>query len=188
MTEHGGLRKRWYVVRSELKRQRYAGSTTTPLATPCTYQLCKQLHSERAESLVAKFKQGGGTSYIDEAIVLDRDALELCPPGHPKRSVSLIHLAVHLCARYSLLGAVEDLEETIVVERESLSLRTQEHPAQSVYLAIHLSSWNEQLGAREDIDEARVGGWGTSMSPLSSTGKPSTFSHKNTSTLFDLAF
>ena len=25
--------------------------------------------------------------YINEAVVLDRDALELCPPGHPKQSV-----------------------------------------------------------------------------------------------------
>ena len=37
-----------------------------------------------AEFLAAKFKQGGRRSYIDQAIVLDREALELCPPGHPE--------------------------------------------------------------------------------------------------------
>ena len=42
------------------------------------YPPVEQLRS-RAESLAAKFKQGGGTSYIDEAIDLDREALELCP-------------------------------------------------------------------------------------------------------------
>ena len=38
----------------------------------------EQLYS-RAESLFAKFEQGGGISYIDEAIDLNREALELCP-------------------------------------------------------------------------------------------------------------
>ena len=62
-----------------------------------------QLHS-RAEFLVAKFKEGGGDSYIDDAIVLDREALELCPPGHPERHVSLSSLGVHLGDRYPSSG------------------------------------------------------------------------------------
>lgn len=33
---------------------------------------------------IIKFQKGGGTGYINEAINLDREALELCPPGHPK--------------------------------------------------------------------------------------------------------
>ena len=58
------------------------------------YLPVEQWHS-RAESLVAIFKQGG-TSCIDEAIDLDRVALELCPLDHPMRPVSLICLAIHL--------------------------------------------------------------------------------------------
>ena len=38
-----------------------------------------QLHSRAESSLFAKFEQGGGISYIDEAIDLDREALELFP-------------------------------------------------------------------------------------------------------------
>ena len=92
-----------------------------------------QLHS-RATSLVAKFEQGGGTNYVDEAINLDREALEHCPLRHPKRFISLAWLAIHLSARYGQLGAVEDIHEAIVIEREALGLRPQGHPHRSMSL------------------------------------------------------
>ena len=123
-----------------------------------SYLPVEQLHS-RAESLVAAFQQGGGTSCIDEAIDLDRVALEICPPGHPMRSVSLIHLAIHLGNRYDQLGAKGDLDEAIVLEREVLSLRPQGHPNRLTplnNLAVHLSARYEQLGAMEDLHEAIV--------------------------------
>ena len=52
------------------------------------YLPVNQLHL-RVRSLVDKFKQGRGTRYIDKAIVLDREALELCPPGHLMRAAWL---------------------------------------------------------------------------------------------------
>jgi CHAT domain-containing protein/tetratricopeptide (TPR) repeat protein len=122
------------------------------------YLSVKQLHS-RAKSLVAKFKQGGGTSCVDEAIDLDREALELCPPGHPKRSASLTCLAVHLGDRYGQVGVTGDLEEVIVLDREALDLRPQGHPLRYSSLnnlAVHLYSRYKQFGAGEDIDEAIV--------------------------------
>ncbi|KAF8551131.1 hypothetical protein OG21DRAFT_1373699, partial [Imleria badia] len=73
-----------------------------------------------AESLLSEFQQGGVTSYIDEAIHLDRTALELWPPGHPERSVSLAIPAIHHSDRYDQLGATCDLEEVIVLSREGL--------------------------------------------------------------------
>ena len=82
----------------------------------------------REKSLVAKFEQGLGTSYVGEAIVVDREALDLCPPGHPKRAVCLTRLAVHLSDRYGQLGATGDLEEAIVLDREALDLCPQGHP------------------------------------------------------------
>jgi len=69
----------------------------------------EQLHSQ-AQSPFAKFRQGGGTSYIEEVIDLDREALQLSPPGHPKRSVSLRYLALHLRGRYNQFGAMSDLQ------------------------------------------------------------------------------
>jgi CHAT domain-containing protein/tetratricopeptide (TPR) repeat protein len=115
----------------------------------------EQLHL-RAKSLVA---QGGGTTYIDEAIVLDRDALRLCPPGHPKRPVSLTCLAIDLSDRYDQLGATRDLDEAILLDREALDLCRQGHPDRSMSLnnlAIRLSTRYNHLGTMEDLDEAIV--------------------------------
>ena len=89
----------------------------------------------RAEFHVAKFEQGGaGTNYIDEAIVLDREALEYCLPGHPKRSVSLMWLGLHISDRYKQLGGMTDPEEAIVLDGDALALRPPGHPDRSKYL------------------------------------------------------
>ena len=117
-----------------------------------------QLHSQ-AEYLAARFLEGDGSSYINEAIVLDREALGLCPPGHPKRNVSLSSLAGHLGDRYDQLGAMTDLNEAIVLDRDALALCPARHPDRSMslnHLAIHLSARYNQLGAIEDLNEAIV--------------------------------
>jgi CHAT domain-containing protein len=96
---------------------------------------------------------------LDKAIVLDREALGLCPQGHPDRSLSLNNLAVHLSSRYNQLGAMQDLDEAIVLDREALGLRPQGHPDRPSSLnnlAIHLSTRYNQLGAMQDLDEAIV--------------------------------
>jgi CHAT domain-containing protein/tetratricopeptide (TPR) repeat protein len=123
-----------------------------------TYLSVEQLHS-RARSLVTKFERGGGTRYIDKAIVLDREALELCSPGHPMRADSLTELASDVSTRYAQLGATKDLEEAVVLNREALDLCPQGHPDRSMSLnnlACHLSTRYEQLGAIQDLEEAIV--------------------------------
>ena len=116
----------------------------------------EQLISQ-ADSLVAKFQQGGGNNYIKEAIVLGRDALNLCPPDHPMRSDALSHLAVHLWHSYNLLGSINDLGEAITLERDALALRPPGHPSRSTSLnnlAVHLSTRYDQLGGVDDLNEA----------------------------------
>jgi CHAT domain-containing protein/tetratricopeptide (TPR) repeat protein len=122
------------------------------------YLPVEQLHS-RARSLVAKFEQGGGTRYINEAIILDREALELCPPGHPMRVDSLTFLAMDVSTRYAQLGATRDLEEAIVLSREALDLCPQEHPDRLMSLnnlAKCLTTRYDLLGAMQDLDQAVV--------------------------------
>ena len=68
---------------------------------------------------------------LNEAVVLDREALDLRPKGHPDRAMSLNNLAIDLIIRYEQLWGVEDLDEAIVLVREALDLRPQGHPAQS---------------------------------------------------------
>ena len=122
------------------------------------YLPVEKLHS-RAKFLVANFKQGWETSYIDEAIVLDREALDHCPTGHTKRPVSLTRLATHLSDRYNQLGAMGDLEEAIVLAREALHLYPARHPGQSMsldVLAACLFTRYKQLGTTADLHEAIV--------------------------------
>ena len=122
------------------------------------YLPVEQLHS-RAESLSAKFEQGGGTSYIDEAINLYREALELTPPFHPKRPVSLTRLAMELSDRYDQLGGTRDLEEAIVVAQEALQLCPAGHPDRPISLntlAVCLITRYNQFGSMEDLGEAIV--------------------------------
>ena len=117
-----------------------------------------QMHS-RAVSLVSKFEQGGRTSYIDEAIVLDREALELCQHGHPMRFVSLTWLTNHLSNRYDQLGSTRDLEEAIVLNREAFDLCPQGHPDRSMSLnnlAKRLATRYDRFGAMQDLEEAIV--------------------------------
>ncbi|KAI9567585.1 CHAT domain-containing protein [Boletus coccyginus] len=116
----------------------------------------ERLHS-RAKSLVAKFKQGGGRSYIEEAIDLGRKALQLSLSGHPKRAVSLTSLALHLCDRYNQFGAASDFEEAIIFGREALHLCPPGHPDRLRSLnnlAVDLSTRYDQLGGMEDLEEA----------------------------------
>ena len=116
----------------------------------------EQLHS-RAQSLFSRFEQGGGTHNIDDAIVLDREALELCPPGHSKRSDSLICLGIHLSDRYNQLGAMADLNEAIIFNRGALVLCPPGHldrPTSLNNLANTLSTRYNRLRGMEDLDEA----------------------------------
>ncbi|KAI9567997.1 TPR-like protein [Boletus coccyginus] len=106
---------------------------------------------------------------VDEAMVLGREALSLCPQGHPNRPISLSNLAVHLSTRYSRLGSMEDLDEAIVLDREALDLRQQGHRVRSIYLnlADYLSTRFMKLGAIKDLDEAIA----LAREPLKLTGK-----------------
>ena len=69
--------------------------------------------------------------YLDEPIVLDREASNLCPQGHPGRPMPSNNLAIHLSTQYKQLGAIEDLEEAIVLIREALEHCPQGHPNRS---------------------------------------------------------
>lgn len=66
----------------------------------------------RADDLEAEFQQGGETRYIDEAIMLNREALDICTPGHVQRPDCFIALSHSTWTRYQRLGGLENLDET----------------------------------------------------------------------------
>ena len=65
--------------------------------------------------LFSQYKQLGAVQDLDDAIVLNREALDLCLQGHPDRAVSLTNLAVDLSSQYKQLGVVQDLDDAIVL-------------------------------------------------------------------------
>ena len=81
--------------------------------------------------LTTRYDKLGVMEDLNEAVVLDREALDLRPKGHPDRAMSLNNLAIDLIIRYEQLWGVEDLDEAIVLVREALDLRPQGHPARS---------------------------------------------------------
>ena len=100
-----------------------------------------------------------GQCKTSEAIVLDREALKLCPQGHRDHAILLKNLAIFLSSRYKQLGAVQDLNEAIALAREALSLFPQGQPNRSSSLsslALHLSFRYNHLGTMQDLDEAIV--------------------------------
>ncbi|KDR67678.1 hypothetical protein GALMADRAFT_105637 [Galerina marginata CBS 339.88] len=96
-------------------------------------------------------------SKLDETIRTRRAILNLCPPGHPKRSRSLAKLADDLHTQFEQLGRIEDLEVAISYYREALTLCPPGHPSRSyslVDLGSALRTRFYQLGRMEDLEDA----------------------------------
>ncbi|KAF8436217.1 hypothetical protein L210DRAFT_2474093 [Boletus edulis BED1] len=68
-------------------------------------------------------------SDLEEVIILDQEALDLRPQGHPDRTISLNNLALCLSTRYKQLEIMQDLDEAIVLDREAFPPRP--HPDRS---------------------------------------------------------
>ncbi|KAN0085712.1 CHAT domain containing protein [Tylopilus felleus] len=115
----------------------------------------------QAEACFATFEREGTRSYIDEAVNLGNEAVDLCPPDHRERAIASSSLAIYLHARYQRFKpeGTKDLDEAIVLDREALCLRPKGHPDRSESLnnlAVDLSTRYAQLGAMEDLDEAII--------------------------------
>ncbi|KAF8546094.1 hypothetical protein OG21DRAFT_1491587 [Imleria badia] len=96
-------------------------------------------------------------SDLEEALALERNALELFPEGHPGRSTSLSYLALYLHSRFKQLRMLSDLEEALALERNALELFPEGHPDRSTSLsnlALFLHSRFKQLGMLSDLEEA----------------------------------
>ncbi|KAG6369053.1 hypothetical protein JVT61DRAFT_1353 [Boletus reticuloceps] len=122
----------------------------------------KQLSSGkpgRSLLLNTRHDQLGDVEDLNEAIVLDQEALHLWPQGHPNRLSSLCNLSGHLSNRYMELGVIEDLNETIVLAREVFDFCPKRHRHRSSSLNLlenNLSRRYNQLGVMEDLDEAII--------------------------------
>ena len=81
-----------------------------------------------ADSVRKRFKETNAVADLDEAIALDRSALDLLPVGHPDRHGLFHWLAWCLLHRYRKQGTLPDLEEAITLGRAALALCQAGHP------------------------------------------------------------
>ncbi|KAL0947877.1 hypothetical protein HGRIS_010512 [Hohenbuehelia grisea] len=105
------------------------------------------------EHTYASYAQWG----LKEAIKLLTESLDLCPPGHPTRDISLTNLGNALQSRYEYTGELEDLDKAIELHTESLELRPTGDPARELSLTNlgnALKSRYEHTGDLEELKKA----------------------------------
>jgi hypothetical protein len=123
------------------------------LAHPDRAMSCENL----ARSLKTRYQRTGDSDLLGEVIDLEREALELRPPGHSDRATSCENLARSLETRYQRTGDVGLLGEAIDLEREVLELRPPGHPGRATScqnLARSLNTYYQRTGAVRILDEA----------------------------------
>ncbi|KAG1832888.1 TPR-like protein [Suillus subalutaceus] len=107
--------------------------------------------------LEIRFKCRGNDEDLDQAIVLQMEALALHPVGHTDRSKLLNNLATELSSRFKHRGNDEDLDQAIALQREALALcpvgHTDRYRSLNT-LSTQLSSRFEHRGNDEDLDQA----------------------------------
>ncbi|KAH8105760.1 TPR-like protein [Phellopilus nigrolimitatus] len=112
-----------------------------------------------AMALFIRFRKAGRMDDLEVSISLYRRALELRPPGHPLRSMSLSNFAIALSTRFAQTGRMEDLEESIALDRDALKLHPPGHPLRSISLnnlAVTMQTRFQQTGRIDDLNESIV--------------------------------
>jgi len=103
-----------------------------------------------------RFEQSGQLRDLDTAVKLLEHSLELLPPGDPKRSASLDHLAHALLERFQQLGQLGDLDKGLLLQ--SLELLPPGHPDRSALISITASALQERQAASKHVLEREIPG------------------------------
>jgi tetratricopeptide (TPR) repeat protein len=93
----------------------------------------------------------------DQEISVREEALNICPPGHPDRPMSLNNLASALQSHYKQSGQTVDLDRAISLCEEALNLCPPGHPDRPMSLnslASTLQSRYKQSSQMIDLDRA----------------------------------
>ncbi|KAG1823180.1 CHAT domain-containing protein [Suillus variegatus] len=107
--------------------------------------------------LGTRFEHRGNDKDLDQAIVLQTEALALLPVGDTTRYMPLNNLAVHLSTRFDRRGNDDDLDQAIALHGEVLALLPVGDPYRFRTLnslMIQLSTRFDRRGNDEDLDQA----------------------------------
>jgi tetratricopeptide (TPR) repeat protein len=105
-------------------------------------------------ALLLSFQRGLSQIFLVEAIELYREALQLCPVGHPGRSRSLTNLGNALQASFDEYRDPGMLRESISLKREALLLCATDRHDMANNLATALESWFDFQGGSDALVEA----------------------------------
>ena len=87
-----------------------------------------------ATFLLCRFQHQDVVADVDEAVILYREAVEVCPSASPASAPHLHDLARCLSERFTKLTKLTDLDDAIKFEQEALALCPQGHPDHAEYL------------------------------------------------------
>jgi tetratricopeptide (TPR) repeat protein len=110
-----------------------------------------------AKSLSTRYKSTGDVGLLEQAINLEREALDLLPIRHPHRSQFCGALAISLKEQYERTGDAGSLDRAIDLERKALDLLPIGHLYRSRFyrdLAISLKKQHGRTGDVSLLDEA----------------------------------
>ena len=108
-------------------------------------------------SILTRFEQCGASTDLKRAIILQEEALKLCPNPHPNRSVSLSNLAASLLARFERHKRSGDLKRAIILQEEALKLRPYPHPDRSASLGnLAISLLERFQQSKQEVDLTRA--------------------------------
>ncbi|KAG1740788.1 uncharacterized protein EDB91DRAFT_1237200 [Suillus paluster] len=111
------------------------------------------LQDNLAIDLQDRFLHRGVPSDLDEAIEHHRAALELRPPGHSDRMMSLNNLAISLRNRFMRRSVPSELDEAIKFHRAALLLCSPGHSERSLYLNNLAASLQDRFRRRRDLSD-----------------------------------
>ena len=110
------------------------------------------------DSYVTRFETTSISDMLNQAIIVYRHGLELCPKDESQRTC-MFGLAHALSYRFERTGSMVDLNEAILMGRETLSLCPTPHPGRSSSLSnlgIYLWKRFRRTGSMADIEESTL--------------------------------
>ena len=111
---------------------------------------------ELGDSYFSRFENTSILDLLNEAIIVFRHGLELCPKDG-SQCTCMSGLASALWHRFERTGSMVDLNEAILMDREALSLRPTSHPDRPSSLNnLGLRLWNrfQRTRSMADLEEA----------------------------------
>lgn len=101
----------------------------------------------------------GDLECLEQSIILEQEALELCPTNHPKRGDRLSSLGSSLFQRYQITEDLVSLEQSIAISQEALELCPSDHPDRGDRLrslGISLNDWCEMTGDLSSLEKSII--------------------------------